>query len=291
MTGEPAGASTGPAVMGTLAEPLGEAPAALIDRRHGVEIVLPHDGMTLTSADASALDRGANLALIGDAVDNVPGVEKVGPKTAVKWISQYGSLDGVVAHAGEIGGVVGANLRKALDWLPQGRRLLTVKCDVELPFTLGELDPRPRDTARLAALFERCGFRSWLRDVAEGAAPGASPAPAPATSNVLPEAAAPAAFDATRDYECVLDEAALLRWVDRLGSAELVSFDTETTSLDPMHAKLVGMSFCVTLGLAGAAFFAAALPGALPGALGVWAEAPAARGRGRGISRRRDRRW
>ena len=120
------------------------------------------------------------LSLTGDAVDNVPGVEKVGPKTAVKWISQYGSLDGVVAHAGEIGGVVGANLRKALDWLPQGRRLLTVKCDVELPFTLGELDPRPRDTARLAALFERCGFRSWLRDVAEGAAPGASPAPAPA---------------------------------------------------------------------------------------------------------------
>ncbi|MGH8704601.1 MAG: 5'-3' exonuclease, partial [Burkholderiales bacterium] len=97
------------------------------------------------------------LALVGDAVDNVPGVEKVGPKTAARWISQYGSLDAVIAHAGEIGGVVGENLRKTLDWLPKGRGLLTVKRDVKLPVRLTELAGRAGDMAQLRGLFERFG--------------------------------------------------------------------------------------------------------------------------------------
>ncbi|MGB8409525.1 MAG: 5'-3' exonuclease H3TH domain-containing protein, partial [Gallionella sp.] len=103
------------------------------------------------------------LALVGDPVDNVPGVEKVGPKTAVKWLAQYGTLDNLVRHAGEIGGVVGENLRKALDWLPQARRLVTVKCDVDLPQTYSKLIPPPADKERLRSLFERFDFKSWLR--------------------------------------------------------------------------------------------------------------------------------
>jgi len=104
------------------------------------------------------------LALVGDAVDNVPGVDKVGPKTAVKWLQQYGSLDGVVANAAQIKGVVGDNLRKSVDWLPKAKTLVTVKCDVALPLAPEDLAPQPRDEAKLAELFARFGFRSWLKD-------------------------------------------------------------------------------------------------------------------------------
>ena len=105
------------------------------------------------------------LTLIGDAVDNVPGVEKVGPKTAVKWLSQYGSLDNIVAHASEIGGVVGENLRKALDWLPQARALLTIKCDVPLPVHVSNLTPNAPDRDKLRELFSRFEFKTWLREL------------------------------------------------------------------------------------------------------------------------------
>src|SRR5512143_2806198 len=101
------------------------------------------------------------LALTGDAVDNVPGVPKVGPKTAAKWLNQYGSLDGVVAHAAEIPGVVGDNLRAALDWLPLGKKLLTVKTDCALPLTPTDLKPEPPDAERLRTLFNRFEFKSW----------------------------------------------------------------------------------------------------------------------------------
>src|SRR5512143_128795 len=101
------------------------------------------------------------LALTGDAIDNVPGVPKVGPKTAAKWLSQYGSLDGVVAHAAEIPGVVGDNLRAALDWLPLGKKLLTVKTDCALPLTPTDLKPEPPDAERLRTLFNRFEFKSW----------------------------------------------------------------------------------------------------------------------------------
>ncbi len=187
------------------------------------------------------------LSLTGDAVDNVPGVEKVGPKTAVKWIAQYGSLDAVMAHSGEIGGVVGENLRRALDWLPKGKWLLTVKYDVALPFTLDELDPKPRDNDKLAELFERCGFKSWLKDVSggNGARPAGDDARAPDPAE---QPARQAQAVLTRNFECILDEAALARWVGKLAEATLASFDTETNSLDPMTAQLVGMSFSVEAG-------------------------------------------
>jgi len=105
------------------------------------------------------------LTLVGDAVDNVPGVDKVGPKTAVKWLTQYGDLDAVLARAGEIKGAVGDNLRRAIDWLPQARRLVTVKTDVELPVSLEELAWRDEDTEKLRELFATYGFRTWLREV------------------------------------------------------------------------------------------------------------------------------
>ncbi len=178
------------------------------------------------------------LTLVGDPVDNVPGVEKVGPKTAVKWLSQYGSLEEVVLHAAEIGGAVGENLRKALGWLPQAQALLAVKCDVKLPLKMEELKCAPRDEKRLAELFSRFGFKSWSKDVAADA----SEAPVPVASDP-PRKAVP-----ERSYETLFTEADLRRWLKMLEAAELVSFDTETTSLDPMQARLVGMSFCAAPG-------------------------------------------
>lgn len=188
------------------------------------------------------------FTLVGDAVDNVPGVSKVGPKTAVKWLEQYGTLDDIVVHAGDISGVVGENLRKALDWLPTGRKLVTVDRDVTLPLGVNALTMKPRDDARLAELFARFGFKAWLKDVSSGnASPDASESPAPA----LPHAAVvPVQAVTTRDYETVSTEAELARWISVLEAAPLVSFDTETTGLDPMTAQLVGMSFSVEAGRA-----------------------------------------
>jgi DNA polymerase-1 len=186
------------------------------------------------------------LSLIGDTVDNVPGVHKVGPKTAVKWLTQYGSLDEVMANAADIGGAVGENLREALEWLPKGRHLLTVKCDVALPAGLHDLAAKAQDAQTLAALFERYGFKTWLKEVQGGKADAsASPAiagEAPA-DKVFPE-------DVPRNYDTLLTEADVLRWLAVLETAQVVSFDTETTGLDPMQAQLVGMSFSAEPGRA-----------------------------------------
>ena len=105
------------------------------------------------------------LTLVGDAVDNVPGVAKCGPKTAVKWLTELGTLDNLMAHADEIKGVVGDNLRAARDWLPQARVLITIKTDVDLPFDFDDLVLKPRDTGVLRPLFERYEFRTWLREL------------------------------------------------------------------------------------------------------------------------------
>ena len=173
------------------------------------------------------------LSLTGDAVDNVPGVDKVGPKTAAKWIQQYGSLDQVLAHAGEIPGAVGENLRKARDWLPKGRELLTVKRDVRLPVGLGELAATDPDTEKLAEFFERYGMKTMLREV-RSTDPAAAAAPAPVSAALSPE---------RRAYRTLRNEKDLLEFLAPLGQAQLVGFDTETTGLEPMLARLVGMSF------------------------------------------------
>ncbi len=168
------------------------------------------------------------LALTGDAVDNVPGVDKVGPKTAAKWIQQYGSLDAVIEHASEIPGVVGENLRRTLDWLPKGKSLLTVKRDVKLPLKLEDLGGT-EDAAKLRELFARFGFRSWLGELGGAAVPSV---PAEAVTEAK-----------RRKYVTLADEPALAAWLARMDRAELVGFDTETTGLEPMVATLVGMSF------------------------------------------------
>ena len=182
------------------------------------------------------------LTLIGDAVDNVPGVPKVGPKTAVKWLTQYGTLDNIVKNAPDIGGAVGENLRQSLDWLPQARQLLTIKCDVELPLRIDELAPQPQDVAILATLFERFEFKTWRRELDGGGAD--------APTETTPAAVSPAPAAVPRHYETVLTEAALDEWIKRIEAAELTAVDTETTSLDPLTAELVGISLAVEPGYA-----------------------------------------
>jgi DNA polymerase-1 len=188
------------------------------------------------------------LTLIGDAVDNVPGVEKVGPKTAVRWLTQYGSLEGVMARAAEIPGVVGENLRRALDWLPRGRELLAVKRDVALGVTLSDLAPRPQDAVKLRELFERFGFKSWLKeldDAAESREPAVeSSGPSPVVSG-QEKHASPLTPHPSRDYETILSDEQLSKWLAKVEAAQLASLDTETTSLDPMQARLVGLSLSV----------------------------------------------
>ncbi len=193
------------------------------------------------------------LSLIGDSVDNVPGVAKVGPKTAVKWLTQYGSLDNVVAHAADIGGVVGENLRKALDWLPTARGLLTIKCDVPLPVKLEELDLKPQDTHKLLALFDDFDFKSWRKEIQESASQGAASG-VENSGNAVPAAASgpsgpsgpsepivPPPAPVERHYETVTTVAQLDAWLDKIRTASLTAVDTETTSLDPFRARLVGI--------------------------------------------------
>ena len=183
------------------------------------------------------------LSLVGDSVDNVPGVEKVGPKTAVKWLGQYQTLDNVIANANEVGGVVGENLRKALDWLPQARRLLTVKCDVDLPFDWNNLTAKDADKAKLLEMFGRFGFKTWRRElesakeVPEAGGEKLGVDDSSTAVNIAPPVA--------REYEMVLTEAALDSWIEKIKSAPLVCVDTETTGLDPMTSKIVGISFSV----------------------------------------------
>ena len=179
------------------------------------------------------------LALTGDAVDNIPGVPKVGPKTAAKWLAEHGTLDQVIAKAGAIGGAVGENLRGALSWLPQGKRLLTVKTDCPLPLAPHELVIRAHDAEKLRELYERYEFRSWLKDVAQNTAE-VPPAAFVEENAVEPETVRQ---PLAREYETVLDHAALERWLEGIQRAELVCFDTETTGLDPMEARIVGLSF------------------------------------------------
>ena len=195
------------------------------------------------------------LSLTGDAVDNVPGVDKVGPKTAVKWLAEYDSLDNVIAHAAEIKGVVGDNLRKALDWLPKGRELLTVKCDVP-GLDVASLAPPPEDSQALHDLFARFGFRTWLKEMDGGKSDegskaetvGASGSRVAISRRMAPtNDAKPAVLVETgpKDYSAIRTPQALAEWIARLNAAELVAVDTETTGLDPMTSKLVGLSFAV----------------------------------------------
>ena len=200
------------------------------------------------------------LTLVGDSVDNVPGVDKVGPKTAAKWIADHGSLDGVVAAADAIKGVAGENLRKALDWLPTGRKLVTVLTDCDLAGhvpgwpALEALALREVDMPGLLEFYARYDFRSWRRELeqSQGQAAASSPAADPGTtaSGAAPDPVPLPADALPRDYETVTTWERFEHWLSRLHEADLVALDTETDSLEPMRARIVGVSFAVEPGRA-----------------------------------------
>ena len=207
------------------------------------------------------------LALVGDSSDNIPGIDKVGPKTAAKWLGQYNTLDNLVAHAEEVPGKVGENLRAGLDTLKLSRELATIRCDLELPEAAHDLVRKQEDAAELREIYTRLEFRALLRALggetavaADDAsstrsreATGASVAPIDHTSLDSPAGSLNPRAEITaapREYATILDESTFERWMTMLERAELFAFDTETTSLDYMVAQIVGVSFCIEPGKA-----------------------------------------
>ncbi|MEY3380177.1 MAG: polymerase [Pseudomonadota bacterium] len=190
--------------------------------------------------------------LVGDAVDNVPGVEKVGPKTAAKWLQEFGSLDALVAHASDIKGVAGENLRKALDWLPTGRQLLTIKTDCDLDGwvpglpSLEAVRVGEPDKDALRTFYEQYGFKTLARSLERDV--GRVPFSPAGSEPDLFEPSTPASRVVSVDYHTILDWPDLEHWLLRISQAELVALDTETTSLDEMAAEIVGISFSVLPG-------------------------------------------
>ncbi len=173
------------------------------------------------------------LAMVGDTSDNIPGVPKCGPKTAVKWLLEYESLEGVVANADKIGGKVGENLREFLPKLPLSKDLVTIRCDLEMETPLAELKQAEQDKAMLIEIYQELQFKKWLAEMGEEL---------PAT------AAAPVSDYQKGTYEIILDEAAFSSWLTRLSNSEGFAFDTETTSVNAQQAELVGVSFAIEEG-------------------------------------------
>ena len=192
------------------------------------------------------------LTLVGDSVDNVPGVDKVGPKTAVKWLAEHGSLDGVIAAAEGMKGAVGEHLRKALPWLPQAKKLVTVVTDCDLAGhvpgwpALDGLHFNAVDRDGLLSFFERYGLKTFRKELLAADAPAAPAAgAAPAEDGSAPP---PADVASDLRYDTVLTMAALDEWVAKVAAAPLTALDTETDSLDAMQAQLVGISLAVAPG-------------------------------------------
>ncbi len=180
------------------------------------------------------------LALMGDTSDNIPGVPKVGPKTAVKWIAEYGDMNSVIAHADEIKGKVGENLRDSLGFLPMSYELATIKLDCDTGIEIDELQPMPADRSALADYYQEFGFLRWYDELASEND----------TSADTDGSASNAAVPANRDYECVLEQDRFDDWLQRLQQAQEFAIDTETTSIDYMRAELVGISLCLEAGVA-----------------------------------------
>ena len=178
------------------------------------------------------------LALMGDASDNIPGVPKVGPKTAVKWIAEYGDMNSVIAHADDIKGKVGENLRDSLGFLPMSYELATIKLDCDTGIGIDELQPTPADRSALADYYQEFGFLRWYDELASEID----------TSADTDGSASNSAVAANRDYECVLEQERFDDWLQRLQQAKEFAIDTETTSIDYMRAELVGISLCLQAG-------------------------------------------
>ena len=176
------------------------------------------------------------LALVGDTSDNIPGVPKCGPKTAVKWLQAFESLNGVMSNAESVKGKVGEYLRDSLEFLPMSYELATIKKDLELEYSVDELAPSEPDSEGLLAIFTELEFRPWVNEINSDAS--ADTNESPLTPTVVTE------------YETVFDETQLDIWLEKLAKADAFAFDTETTSIDYMEAKLVGLSFCCEAGKA-----------------------------------------
>lgn len=187
------------------------------------------------------------LALVGDKVDNIPGVNKCGPKTAVKWLEAYDSLDGVMEHAGEIKGKIGEYLREAIESLPLSRELATIKMDVELDFGLEDLQERQQNDEDLLALFREYELRGWTAEL-EAKASEAATENKHENSDNQSDTAAPAPAPKEKRYSVITDQKELDEWVARLEQSDLFAFDTETTSLRYMSAEVVGVSFAIEAG-------------------------------------------
>jgi DNA polymerase-1 len=173
-------------------------------------------------------------------VDNIPGVNKCGPKTAVKWLQSYDNLDNVIEHADEIKGKIGEYLRDATETLPLSRELATIRTDVELDFGLEDLKLREQDDQQLLELFREYEFRSWIAELEEDESSS--------SSNARAGDETPKPETGEKDYSIITDQKELDQWLERLGAAELFAFDTETTSLRYMDAEIVGVSFAVKPG-------------------------------------------
>ncbi len=181
------------------------------------------------------------LALMGDSVDNIPGVPKVGPKTAAKWLGIYETLDNLIENADQIKGKVGENLRASLDQLPMSRKLTTIKCDLDLPYVMDDLKCQAPDNAELKHQLESLGFSVWLRML--------KTPKAEAIDDEKPEEKK-AQADIKKEYETILTEEHFDLWLKKLKQAELFAFDTETTSLNYKQAEIVGVSFAIETGKA-----------------------------------------
>ena len=194
------------------------------------------------------------LALVGDSSDNIPGIDKVGPKTAAKWLGQYQTIDRLVADAANVSGKVGENLRAGLGTLELARKLATIRTDLTLPVSLQDLKRRAPDVPLLRELFSKLELRSLLKQLDGAEAPAEIPgARAPAAAASAPPTVDGAARDiaaAPRLYETINTDAELDAWIAKLSAAKLFAFDTETTSLEYMQAEIVGVSFAVAPGVA-----------------------------------------
>lgn len=179
------------------------------------------------------------LALVGDSVDNIPGVHKCGPKTAVKWLTQFESLEGVMENADQVKGKVGEYLREALETLPLSYELATIKTDIDLPQALSEIEHDKVESAKLLELFKEYEFKTWIRDLEQEVEAQ--------ESDAEPSSEAPP-LSAEQNYQTILTEADFKIWLEKLEQAELFAFDTETTSLNYMEAQVVGLSFSVSPG-------------------------------------------
>jgi DNA polymerase-1 len=258
-------------VIGTLAQQASEQGIETVistGDKDMAQLVTPHVRLINTMTDVEMDEAGVvekfgvrpdqiidYLALMGDKVDNIPGVVKCGPKTAVKWLTEHGTLDEVIANADKVKGKIGENLREALEQLPLSYQLATIKCDVELEKTAEQLQPIEADTEALIALYKDFELKRLLADITKGSDVGSTDS-APSKSTKPTQTSNAATVDiiaedvAKSEYDIILDESAFSSWLTKLTTSKKFAFDTETTSVDYMKAELVGVSFALEVGKA-----------------------------------------